>query len=288
MSIGNSITSIKEIIRLNFLSLFEEINNVEDVLRKDPAGVYQKMDYKSKEYYRNKIKELSEETGISEIYIANKALELAANKTERKSHIGYYLISYGIDELREILKNKITHKKTDKVKEYIFGNSLLTLILSFLTGIYIWNETGNAVISMATFVLVFIPISEICVQSINYILSKKVKPNLIPKLNFSKGIPEEAATFVIIPTLIKSKEKVEDLIRKLEVYYLANKSDNIYFALLGDCSESKNETENFDEEIINTGLQEIKKLNAKYGVGVACDATRAACHAAHTKVPFSL
>ena len=77
VSIGNSITSIKEILRVNFLSLFEEINSVEEVLKKDPADVYKKMDYKSKEYYRNKIKELSEETKISEIYIANKALDLA-------------------------------------------------------------------------------------------------------------------------------------------------------------------------------------------------------------------
>lgn len=40
---------------------------------------------------------------------------------------------------------------------------------------------------------------------------------------------------------------------KLEVYYIANKSDNIYFALLGDCSTSGNEEEGFDEEVINAG-----------------------------------
>lgn len=37
VSIGNSITSIKEILRIDFLSLFEEINGVEDILKKDPA-----------------------------------------------------------------------------------------------------------------------------------------------------------------------------------------------------------------------------------------------------------
>ena len=260
-----------------------------EVLKKDPAGIYEKMDYKSKEYYRNKIKELSEETKISEIYIANKALELCMGAC-KQSHIGYYLISYGIEQLRKTLKEKNTksYNNTNKVKKYVFGNTILTIVLSFLAGIYIYNETRNAATSIITFILILIPISEICIQFINYVLSKRAKPTLIPKLDFSRRIPEEVATFVIIPTLLKSKEKVEDLIRKLEVYYLANKSDNIYFALLGDCSESKNETENFDEEIINTGLQEIKKLNAKYGVGVACDATRAACHAAHTKVPFSL
>ena len=62
-----------------------------------------------------------------------------------------------------------------------------------------------------------------------YILGKIVKPTLIPKLDFQKGIPKEYATFVVIPTIIKSKEKVRELFRKLEVFYLANKSKNIYW-----------------------------------------------------------
>ena len=52
--------------------------------------------------------------------------------------------------------------------------------------------------------------------------------------------------------------------KKLEVYYLANKSENIYFALLGDCTSSKNENEEFDEEVIEIGLEEVKRLNKKY------------------------
>ncbi len=51
---------------------------------------------------------------------------------------------------------------------------------------------------------------------------------------------------------------------KLEVYYIANKSDNIYFALLGDCSTSSNEEEGFDEEVINTGKKMVDILNKKY------------------------
>ena len=52
--------------------------------------------------------------------------------------------------------------------------------------------------------------------------------------------------------------------KKLEVYYLANKSNNIYFALLGDCTSSKNEFEKIDDEIIKCGLEESEKLNKKY------------------------
>ena len=35
--IGNSILSLKEILRIDFLSLFEQINGVEEILKSDPA-----------------------------------------------------------------------------------------------------------------------------------------------------------------------------------------------------------------------------------------------------------
>ena len=75
VSIGNAINSIKDISRINFQDIFEEINGVEEILKKDPANIYEKMNYKTKEYYRSKIQELSTKTKISEIYIITKALE---------------------------------------------------------------------------------------------------------------------------------------------------------------------------------------------------------------------
>lgn len=69
-------------MRINFEVIFEKINGVEEILKKDPVNIYEKMDFKTKEYYRNKIKELSKETKISEIYIANKALDLALEKSQ--------------------------------------------------------------------------------------------------------------------------------------------------------------------------------------------------------------
>ena len=63
---------------------------VEEILKLDPADVYRKMDYKTKTYYRGKIKELSNKTKISEIYIAQKLVELAQNKEGKKS--SYWLL----------------------------------------------------------------------------------------------------------------------------------------------------------------------------------------------------
>ncbi|MFR5684439.1 MAG: hypothetical protein ACLUD1_10420, partial [Clostridia bacterium] len=148
VKIENCIKSIKEISRINFLEIFEEINGVEEILKQDPAGVYSSMDYRTKTDYRNKIKELSKKTKISEIYISEKLLFLARKAKEeieqknqkeisllRKTHIGYYLIDEGEEELVALLQNRIPKKKTKaKDKIYVFTLFFITLIFTLLLG----------------------------------------------------------------------------------------------------------------------------------------------------------
>ena len=69
---------------------------------------------------------------------------------------------------------------------------------------------------------------------------------------------------VVIPTIISKESKVKELIEKLEVYYLANKSENLYFTILGDCSSSDKEFLEEDNKIVKSAEYEIEKINKKY------------------------
>ena len=274
VSIGNAINSMKTISRINFQEIFEKINGVEEILKKDPAQVYEKMSYETKSYYRSVIKELAQKTKISEIYIITKALELAQNSVNsdnqnRKAHIGYYLIAEGKRDLLKKLEINEKDLKTNNQKSRIYVVSFftVTILLTIIASVYIYLKT-NLIMAIISLILLYIPISEIYLQTLNYILIKTSKQKLIPKLNLYSGIPEENATFVVIPTIINSSKKAKQLIKKLEVYYLANKSENIYFAVLGDCTSSKTKDEKIDQEIIKTGKEEIAKLNTKYGQNV--------------------
>lgn len=189
--IGNSITSIREISRINFLMLFEEINGVEEILKKDPAAVYSKMDYKTKAYYREKIKELANKTKISENYIANKVLEIANENidAQKKAHIGYYLIGEGYNELiKKLNANANLLKKTnnEKAEKYILVIYMLTTVLTLICGYFLYKTTNSLIYSLAIAVVTIIPISEILIQIINYLLVKIVKPKIIPKLDLSR------------------------------------------------------------------------------------------------------
>lgn len=260
---GNGITSIKEIQRMNFLNIFEKINGVEELLKQDPANVYAYMDYKTKEYYRTKIKEVANKTKMSEIYITKKILQIANEKElgTKKSHIGYYLIDNGIYELLKKVgyKNKI--KNEEKVNLYIIFTFIFSTLVSLAISSFVNFNCGIFLISSIVF---YIPSIEFAVQIIQWFLGKTVKPKLIPKMSIENGIEEKDTTMVIIPTIIDSEEKVSQLIKKLEVYYLANKSKNIYFTLLGDCTQSEYKEEAVDKKIIDVGIQDIKELNEKY------------------------
>lgn len=266
VSIGNSITSIKNIQRINFIEIFESINQVDDILKEDPANVYDNMDYKTKIYYRNTIEEISKKTKISEIYIAKKCLELATGKKGKESHIGYYLIDNGKNKLLEDLLNKKS-KSVSKIKKmqlFIGFKIIISLFISILLGLYIFRQTNSYILFVLSSLIIYLPIENIIVQIFQYILSKIIKPKIIPKLDFQNGIPAEYSTFVVIPTIINKTEKLEEMFKKLETYYIANKSDNIYFALLADATSSDKKQEKYDEEISKKGIEIAKELNKKY------------------------
>lgn len=51
----------------------------------------------------------------------------------------------------------------------------------------------------------FVPMSEIVIKTLQAILSKCVKPKLIPKMDFSLGIPKSSATMIVIPSIVKTR-----------------------------------------------------------------------------------
>ncbi len=269
VSIGNAIKSIHALQRMNFSEVFEKINGVEEILKEDASGTYQNMDYKTKEYYRGAIKEIASKTKISEIYIAKKVVELAKKeqKSTKESHIGYYLIDEGLQKLYLTLgikKEDPKQKVKFKTNLYIYGISLVSAFIAMWLGILVYTASHIAVLGIIEAILIYIPITEIITKLIQNILSKCVKPKLIPKMDFSKEVPKQYSTMIVIPSIIKSKEKVKELIQKLEVYYLANKSKNIYCTLLGDCTSGDLEKEKYDDDIIKIGQEEVERLNQKY------------------------
>lgn len=278
ISMGNSITSIREIEALNWWEVFEKLSYVEKLLRQDPLGAYHKMDFESRDYYRHKIEKVARSSNVSEAYVAKKAIECAENAVadeEYAKHIGYYIIDDGLESLKKIIKYKdkglSTIKRIIKKKRISFyiGTIILATILLCLVVVYIGEyelklrqATWRYIIA---FIAIFIPCSEIVISIFNWSINHLISPRFVPKLEFKDGIPNSSSTVVVIPTLLNSVRRVHELIREMEVYYLANQEKNLYFALLGDFKDSIREKEENDNKINEAALLAIKELNKRYG-----------------------
>ena len=65
--------------------------------------------------------------------------------------------------------------------------------------------------------------------------------------------------------MLSGSANVEDLVEALEVRFLANRDENLHFALLTDFRDACEETLPEDEPLLRLAQQGIEELNAKYG-----------------------
>ena len=64
---ANLIGSLRLISTFDWSEFFESVSLVEQVLQRDPAGVYGRMDFRSRDRYRHAVEELAEPTGDGQL-----------------------------------------------------------------------------------------------------------------------------------------------------------------------------------------------------------------------------
>ena len=62
-SMANLIGSLRLISTFDWSEFFESVSLVEQVLQRDPAGVYSRMDFRSRDRYRHAVEELARADG---------------------------------------------------------------------------------------------------------------------------------------------------------------------------------------------------------------------------------
>jgi len=84
ISIGNAFTSLRQLALLDWKQVFEELSHVEGVLRQDPAGVYPKMDFETRDRYRCVVEEVARGSGVPQPEVARHAVRLAAQSARER------------------------------------------------------------------------------------------------------------------------------------------------------------------------------------------------------------
>ncbi len=282
VSMGNCVMGLRFVSTMNWSEMFEELSSVEQILSSDPSGVYKLMDFESRDYYRHTIAKLAKKLRTSETNIARISVICAREAFEKcgetcpETHVGYYLVDRGAEKLKEKLgygKYKgdglsgILKRKPSLF--YIGSIVILSMAISALFCAAIWNASSQMPVFglIALFAAALIPASDIAVSITNSVVSHICKPSFFPRLELKERIPGEYTTLVIVPTLLPSAKRVRELLEQLEIYYLANRENNLYFALVGDFRDSDSQHMPDDDEIVRAALNGVEELNRRYSTG---------------------
>jgi len=233
--ISNIFNDFTEFLDFAIEELYEKVSKTEKLLMTDPN--YKNMTIESKTSYRRQLLKLSKKAHMEEYDYLEKIFD-------PEEHIGF-----------KLFKEK---NNTPKVVLYLISIILLSSIICyFLSMIFIKPQ-------IIGFIILFIPISQLVIQIVNQLLTWIVPAHVMPKLDYSKGIPDESRTMVVIPTIVASTDKIKSMFDILESFYLVNKTDNLYFTLLGDVKAADEKVTDYDEELSIFGKEYAEKLNQKY------------------------
>ncbi len=258
-------------------AFFEDVSLVDEVLSSDPAGIYEHMGFETRDRYRGEIEDIAKSVDQTEEEVSKQAIRLAEEALQgssRAEHVGFYFIGEG----RDLLEDAVDYQPSwgERIRRWLFdhaplvylgGISLLTFLILTALLAYALTNQGSPAQLIAVGLLGMIPASMVAVSLINTFITHTVPPHLLPKMDFSEGIPSDFATMVVIPSLLSDLEGIDFLLNQLELHYLRNKDPNLGFAILTDFSDAPEEHMPQDDDLLENTKEGISNLNKKYGRG---------------------
>jgi hypothetical protein len=288
--IQNCIRSLQRWDSLNWIRFVERQCIAGRILRRDPTGTYARMDFESRNHYLRIVEKLSRRSGFSQEFVANMALELATSAGKKQietspisensevckqCHVGYYLVGEGRETLEKRIGytpewNKRLEQKFSRAPMAYYLGAIMAVWTIAIAGIGLGGRLwyfGTPIGLVLNFVLILLTggiVAQFSIDLVNWIATTIVPPRRLMRLDFSNGIPDAHRTLIAVPTMITNEQALYQLIRQLEVRYLANRDNNLLFALLTDFPDADRESMPDDDRLLRIAAAEIRRLNAEY------------------------
>ena len=275
VSVGNCIGSLRFLDTLDWREFVEEQSVVEQTLRGDPAKIYLKMDFATRDLYRHTVERIARHSKKTELEVAALAVGLAQKNAgqpdDRLAHVGFFLTGKGVNILEHAARIKIPISKflpriarQYPLTFYLGGIIGVTLLVTIpLLRWFVAMKLSGWIFGLLA-LLTLLCASQLAVSLVNWFTTIFVRPSQLPRLDFSEGIPPAHATMVVVPTMLIRVPGVVNLLEALEVRYLANCDHNVYFALLTDFRDASTEHLTGDDELLRRAGEGIQALNQKY------------------------
>jgi cyclic beta-1,2-glucan synthetase len=271
VSISNSIGSLRFLANMDWREFVETMSLVDRVLHDDPAGVYAQMDFNTRDQYRHVVERMARQSGVEETEVARLALRLAQAPDAAHAHVGYFLIDDGAAQTKAAVDASDTSRKQVRLRPrrvplaaYLLPIALIAAAFThgLLSELPVWQPAS--VWFWLVVLLGAIVFSELGIALVNWAATILVAPKPLPRLDFSHGVPADARTLVVVPSMIGSAAAVDALVEGLEVRFLANRDPHLHFALLTDFLDADAQTLPGDADLLAHAVRQIERLNARY------------------------
>ncbi len=256
--------------KIDWQDFVERTSLVDNILEKDPAGMYLGMDSATKKEYRDVVQDLSTNSSKSEIEIAKRIVYLASGDANNR-HVGFFLFRGGRSLVEDDIRCHYTLRR--RVSDFFKNNIpvlyvlLLATVVSIVLSVAVFMLLQIGVTLLYVFVLL-VPTAFAAEDLANYIIAKFVRPQKLYKMDYSRGIPGGSRTMMVVPTQLgESVDEPSLLIRQLESNYLNDRSPNLYFGLLLAFKDSHSKTDIpsvLELENLELIRQSVLELNGRY------------------------
>ncbi len=270
LGVERCIRGLRLLAEIDWKEIFGATSAVESILRQDPAQIYTRTDFETRDACRKVVERLAWDTDVQEVDVARAAIALAERSPSdpRRGHVGTYLIGPSCDELEAIVGHR-PRARMERVRRafsrrptltYLGSVAGLTAVLFAAFAVGVMALAPSHAILLAALALV--PLSSVAVAVVHTLLLTLLAPRTLPELDFSKGIPAEFRTAVVMPALIAAPRDVDELLRQLEVHYLSHPDPALAFVLLVDHTDSDAKPD--DAALLAHAEARIAELNAAH------------------------
>ena len=257
----NLLSALRMLERVRWQAAFEQLSRVEQALRRDPRGLYGRMDAPSRAAVRRQVAHIARRTGESEYAVASRAVACAREHPEEAAGLCRWLYedagrkellqALGCPEVR--LKPMIPDPGGRFCRVLLLcGGLSLSALLAAVSGGALW----------------LVPCLPLGLTSMSAILGR-IYPRFIPpshllKLEFER-LPEDCPTLVALPALLSSPERAMEICQRLEAAGALIDDPRMGFLLLGDYPDASSPEMPGDAAIHTAACQAVADMNRRAG-----------------------
>src|ERR1044072_1214295 len=214
VTVGNIITSMRLLSTLDWRDFFESVSLIDPLLGEDPAGVYARMNFQTRDRYRHAVERIAKRTGADELEVARGALRLATDaRTEQpndvaRTHVGSYLVGDDVVRLeqnfsyRPKARERIVRPIVRPPTHISLGTlALLTALIIAALCFMAYRGGASRAVLVGLALLSIVPASDLALSVFNWDVTHLFRPRLLPGMETKQGLPEDARTMVVVPTL---------------------------------------------------------------------------------------